>query len=365
MRHSWDWSKEISGCGLAGLISRQGRKISGEVPIRAIANLHDRGNGLGGGFAGYGIYPAYADQYALHTMYYSDQAQDLTEDLLRGHFSIAHSEVIPTRPTEGIGDAPNLWRYFATPRSTRSETENEADMVMAAVMRVNDEIDGAYIFSSGKNMGAFKAVGFAEDVGRFYRLDEYEGYIWTAHGRFPTNTQAWWGGAHPFCLLDYSVVHNGEISSYGINRRYLEQFGYKCTLQTDTEVMVYLLDLLIRRHGLSIEMACRVIAPPFWKTIDRPDMDPEEARLLEALRITYAPATVNGPFAILFGHSRGLVGFNDRIKLRPMVAAEKDDMLYISSEEAAIHIMCESPDRVWTPQAGHPVIGWLDESVTG
>ena len=23
----------------------------------------------------------------------------------------------------------------------------------------------------------------------------------------------WWGGAHPFALLDYSVVHNGEISS--------------------------------------------------------------------------------------------------------------------------------------------------------
>ena len=25
-------------------------------------------------------------------------------------------------------------------------------------------------FSSGKNMGVFKAVGFPEDVGRFYRL---------------------------------------------------------------------------------------------------------------------------------------------------------------------------------------------------
>jgi glutamate synthase domain-containing protein 1 len=365
MSHNWGWSKEISGCGLAGLISRKGVKVSGEIAIEAIANLHDRGNGLGGGFAGYGIYPEYPDHYALHTMYYSDQAQDQTEDLLRGYFSIAQAEVIPTRATEGIGEAPNLWRYFGALKSTRSESGDEGDTVMKAVMAVNDGIDGAYIFSSGKNMGAFKAVGFAEDVGRFFRLEEYEGYIWTAHGRFPTNTQAWWGGAHPFCLLDYSVVHNGEISSYGINRRYLEQFGYKCTLQTDTEVMVYLLDLLIRRHGLSIELACQVLAPPFWKTLDRPDADPDEAKLIEALRITYAPATVNGPFAILFGHSRGLVGFNDRIKLRPMVAAEKGDMLYIASEEAAIRIMCETPDRVWTPQAGHPVIGRLDESVKG
>ncbi|MBM3501577.1 MAG: hypothetical protein FJX74_23225, partial [Armatimonadetes bacterium] len=88
MSHNWGWSKEISGCGLAGLISRAGRKVSGEVPIRAIANLHDRGNGLGGGFAGYGIYPHYPDHYALHTMYYSDSAQDLTEDLLRAYFNI-------------------------------------------------------------------------------------------------------------------------------------------------------------------------------------------------------------------------------------------------------------------------------------
>ena len=67
--------------------------------------------------------------------------------------------------------------------------------------------------------------------------EEYEGYSWTAHGRYPTNTPGWWGGAHPFTLLDYSIVHNGEISSYDANRRFIEMFGYKCNLQTDTEVI--------------------------------------------------------------------------------------------------------------------------------
>lgn len=28
--------------------------------------MHDRSNGLGGGFAGYGIYPEYKDFYAFH-----------------------------------------------------------------------------------------------------------------------------------------------------------------------------------------------------------------------------------------------------------------------------------------------------------
>ena len=72
------------------------------------------------------------------------------------------------------------------------------------VIRMNSQIDGAYVFSSGKNMGVFKAVGYPEDVGEFYRLEDYKGYCWTAHGRYPTNTPGWWGGAHPFALLDYS-----------------------------------------------------------------------------------------------------------------------------------------------------------------
>ena len=33
--------------------------------------MHDRSNGLGGGFAGYGIYPEYKDFYAFH-MFFDD-----------------------------------------------------------------------------------------------------------------------------------------------------------------------------------------------------------------------------------------------------------------------------------------------------
>ena len=98
-------------------------------------------------------------------------------------------------------------------------------------------------------MGVFKAVGYPEDVGAFYRLEEYAGYCWTAHGRYPTNTPGWWGGAHPFSLLDLSVVHNGEISSYDANRRFIEMYGYKCTLLTDTEVITYILDFLTRKNA--------------------------------------------------------------------------------------------------------------------
>lgn len=353
--------RDSGACGLIGWMDRKGRKISGAAMIEAISNMRERGNGLGGGFTAYGIYPQWREYYCFHVMYGHDRAKDQTEDLLADRFDVVYFEEIPTKPNPNITNVPLLWRYFVHPRNVTAET-NEDDYVVTAVMDINVHIDDAFVFSSGKDMGAFKAVGYPEDVGDFYMIEQYEGYIWTAHARFPTNTQAWWGGAHPFCLLDFSVVHNGEISSYGINRRYLEMFGYVCTLFTDTEVMVYLFDLLVRRHGLPFELACDVIAAPFWKDIDA-EMGEEEKALRTALRQVYASAMVNGPFAIILGFGNGMLGLNDRIKLRPMVAAENGDEVYISSEEAAIHVLCPKPERVWMPKAGEPVIGYLEEGI--
>ncbi len=208
-------------------------------------------------------------------------------------------------------------------------------------------------------MGVFKAVGFPEDVGEFYRLDEYEGYCWTAHGRYPTNTPGWWGGAHPFALLDYSIVHNGEISSYDANRRFIEMFGYKCTLQTDTEVITYIIDYLLRRQKLTLEEASGVIAAPFWTTIEKRSED--ERKQFTYLRNMFSSLLITGPFSILFGFDGGLMALNDRLKLRSMVCAEKDDMVYIASEECAIRIVENEPERIWSPRGGEAVIVKLND----
>jgi glutamate synthase domain-containing protein 1 len=359
-----DTGKVPAACGLTGIISRDGNRMAGDLIIESMRNIHDRGNGLGGGFAGYGIYPEHADDYAVHIMFEDVRGKAECERLLEESLEIVFAEEIPTQPSAAIVDAPLLWRYFARPRSERVSAAGLADddFMVRLVMTINTTVPGTFVFSSGKNMGVFKAVGFAEDVGEFFRLPEYQAYTWIGHGRFPTNTPGWWGGAHPFNILDWAVVHNGEISSYGINKRYLEMFGYECTLLTDTEVMAYLFDLLIRKHGLPIEVACKVLAAPFWKDIDV-DEDAAEQELFTSLRMVYGSALVNGPFAVIVGFSRGMLGLNDRIKLRPLVAATKDDLLYVSSEEAAIRQICPRPDRVWAPDAGQPVIGQLKGDV--
>ena len=242
---------------------------------------------------------------------------------------------------------------------TRVKRLDEKEFVARMVIKVNTTIKGAYIFSSGKNMGIFKAVGYPEDVGEYYRLEEYDAYCWTAHGRYPTNTPGWWGGAHPFGMLDYSVVHNGEISSYDANRRYIEMFGYKCTLMTDTEVIAYVVDFLCRRQGLSMQEMAGVIAAPFWSTIEK--KSPEERALAEYLRNTFSSLLITGPFSIMVGFENGLMALNDRLKLRSMVVGEKDDMTYIASEECAIRAIEPNLDKIWSPRGGEPVIVTLDK----
>lgn len=50
-----------SGCAIAAVLSREGRLMTGETIIESMKPMHDRSNGLGGGFAAYGIYPEYRD----------------------------------------------------------------------------------------------------------------------------------------------------------------------------------------------------------------------------------------------------------------------------------------------------------------
>jgi glutamate synthase domain-containing protein 1 len=95
-------------------------------------------------------------------------------------------------------------------------------------------------------------------------------------------------------MLDWTVVHNGEISSYGINKRLPRNVRVQSTMQTDTEVMAYAFDLLVRRQHLPISVVAKILAPPLWSEIKA--MKPENELALRALRQTYGSLLMNGPF---------------------------------------------------------------------
>ena len=126
-------------------------------------------------------------------------------------------------------------------------------------------------------------------------------------------------------------------------------------------VIAYAVDLLIRRHGLPIEIVAKILAPPFWDDIDRaPDSDKE---LWRKLRQVYGSLLLNGPFTVIIAHNGEMIGLTDRIRLRPLTVGTKDSTLYLSSEESAIRLICPDLDRAWIPVGGEPIVGSLQNPI--
>ena len=80
--------RQIGGCGIAGIINQSGKKFSSKDIIRMISSMRERANGLGGGFAGYGIYPEFKDCYCFHIMYKDRSSMNETENYLKDSYKI-------------------------------------------------------------------------------------------------------------------------------------------------------------------------------------------------------------------------------------------------------------------------------------
>ena len=89
--------------------------MSGQSVIESMKPMHDRSNGLGGGFAGYGIYPEYRDLFALHLFFRDNSCRKTCEAFLKERFDVVWAEEIPVRKMPQITDEPLIWRYFASP----------------------------------------------------------------------------------------------------------------------------------------------------------------------------------------------------------------------------------------------------------
>ena len=76
---------------------------------------------------------------------------------------------------------------------------------------------------------------------------------WATHG--PPNDR----NAHPHVSMDgdFALVHNGIIENYNTLRRKLKEKGYAFKSDTDTEVLVHLIDAVRKKTGLELEEAVR------------------------------------------------------------------------------------------------------------
>ena len=129
---------------------------------RGIVLQNDRGNGLGAGYAAYGIYPKFADCYALHVMSEDAAGMFEVEKSLKENFILHFAEDIPLW-NKKITDYPLCRRFFVEPQGDKTKLlrpgMNEDDYTIEKVMEINSGNGKAFVFSSGKNMGVFKGVG--------------------------------------------------------------------------------------------------------------------------------------------------------------------------------------------------------------
>ena len=128
-----------AGCAISGIFSRSGAPVNGGRIVQSIAAMHERSNGLGGGFAGYGIYPGYKDYFAMHVFFDDQTARRDCEEFLQRHFDIVNLSRIPTRKVKSIRDEPLIWRYFVQPLHHKlADCQlDEAEYVSRCVMRIN------------------------------------------------------------------------------------------------------------------------------------------------------------------------------------------------------------------------------------
>ena len=106
-----------SGCAISGMVEGDGSRLCGENIIKSIATMHDRSNGLGGGFAGYGIYPEYKDYYAFH-IFMITKRQSLPARNFWKSISILSICQNPTRKHPRITDEPYM-EIFCNARCIR------------------------------------------------------------------------------------------------------------------------------------------------------------------------------------------------------------------------------------------------------
>ena len=143
-------------CGIIGVIDRGREVMDGSAIRRSLSLMNERGSGEGAGYVAYGVYPEFRDYFALHVFFDNlHETRPKVDALLHQWGRVVHDEEIPTRDTARLRKVHTPWRYFFKPdvRLMPRSTTPAEEIVTELVMRINTAIDGALVFSSGRNVG--------------------------------------------------------------------------------------------------------------------------------------------------------------------------------------------------------------------
>ncbi len=376
-------AEEEGGCGVTGFISSI--PVTGKNIFEPSVQMHNRGNGKGGGIGAVGFLPealgvsrrVLDEDYMLHIALLDPGAgAELEKDFIAPHFRIDKAERLPTIDDHhSIGldvKPPDIVRYYVRVREdvldafirdtglgALDRRDAEDEFVYRNSFRINSRYYAslgekkAFVMSHGRNMMILKIVGYAENVVRYYRLDDFKAHIWLAHQRYPTRGRVWHpGGCHPFSALNEALVHNGDFANYQSVKEYLQQRNYHPLFLTDTEEAALLLDLWSRVYRYPLEYLIEAMAPTSEMDFDL--LPPEKQRIYRAIQTHHVGSSPDGPWFFIIARNDvrnnrfQLIGITDTSMLRPQVFALQEGEVQIGlicSEKQAIDATLISLER--------------------
>jgi len=327
--------QSIASCGILAILRKpHADKIKGSTVVDAIDLVRFRGSRYG---AGYAVMNMESRKFSAQIFLIKDGREDDRLNLIIEELSkISNIECINKKAeTEKVLDIEIILDV------DKRDTVN----ISRRLLKINDKLwkDGksGRVYSWGWHIEVFKGVGYPRPIADLYNIYEWEGDLWIAHTRQPTNSPGYYPyWSHPFSLSDIAVVHNGDISSFGSNMNFLRySLDFESFVGTDSECIAFITYKLVREDGLDPETLAKLL------------VGSEESELA----LKYLGVRLDGPFAIAIGlyynDDLYLIAAVDRQKLRPIVIGEDENYYYVASEECQIRRI--SPNaRVWTLQPG-------------